>query len=74
MTASPDASVEEDIDLIAHRAGDSREGADGGRGAVEVVAAVVRDRNGADTGVHRSLGVVDPAHALQHEGTSPLLA
>ena len=43
------------------------------RGAVEVVAAVVRHRDRGDAGVDGALGVVDPHDALEHERPAPLL-
>ena len=54
--------------------GDRRQRPDRGRGAVEVVAAVVGHRDRADAGVHRPLRVVHPDHALEQERAAPLLA
>src|SRR5947209_11644163 len=43
VAAAADASVEEDLDVAANGVDDGRQQADRGRGAVEVVAAVVGD-------------------------------
>jgi heme/flavin dehydrogenase (mycofactocin system) len=47
---------------------------DDAKRAVEVVATVVRHRDGGHPGVHGPLGVVDPNHTLEHERTVPLVA
>ena len=48
VAAAPDAAVEQDLDLVADRVGDRGQRADRGRRAVEVVAAVVGDRDRVD--------------------------
>jgi mycofactocin system glycosyltransferase len=74
VAAAPDAAVQQHLDLAAHRVADRRQRPDGGRRAVQVVAAVVghRDRGSAD--VDRPTGVVGTHHALDHERAAPLLA
>src|SRR3546814_1148849 len=74
VAAAADAAVHDDLDPVADRVGDEREGPDGGRGGVEVVATVVRDADGAVAGVDRAPRVVDAHDALEHERTVPLLA
>ena len=73
VAPAADAPVEQHLDLVADGLGDGRQHADGRRGPVEVVAAVVGDRDGGDPGVHGPPGVVDPDDALQHERAAPLL-
>src|SRR4029077_21116373 len=73
VAAAPDAAVEQYFELVADGIGHGRQAADGRRGGVEVVAAVVgnRDRRGAD--VHGVAPVIRPGDPLDHEWADPLL-
>src|SRR6266700_1285772 len=74
VAAAPDPAVEQHLDLPAHGVGHAGQGPDRGRGAVQVVAAVVghRDRGGPD--VDGTARVVGSHDALDHERAAPLLA
>ena len=63
-------AVHQHLDLVPHRVRDRLHHPDSGRGAVQVVAAVVGNRDRRDPRVHRPPRVVDPAHPLQHEGAT----
>jgi hypothetical protein len=69
---APDAAVEQHLDLVADGLGDGGQCTDRCRGAVEVVAAVVGDRDRGDAGVHGAPGVVHAHDAFKQEGPLPL--
>ena len=83
VAAPPDPPVEEHLDLIAHGLGDRLEGPDGGRRAVEVVAPVVRDRDGASRPASTArlassirvtpLSMNAPSHCSRSQATSSQL-
>ena len=71
VAAAPHAAVEQHLDLVADRLGDVGQQPDRGRGAVQVVPAVVGHRDRGDARVDGPLGVVDPGDALEHERARP---
>ena len=72
VAAAAHAAVEHHLDLVADRLGDRPAASRivAGR-AVEVVAAVVGDRDRGDAGVDRAARVVDAGDALEHERPAP---
>ena len=74
VAAAADAAVEQHLDLVADRVDDRRQRADRRRRAVEVVAAVVGDRDRVGADLDRAAGVVGVHHALDQKRAAPLLA
>jgi hypothetical protein len=71
--AASDAAVERDFSLVADGVDGARQVAQGRRGRVEVVAAVVGDADRRGTGVDRAPRVVRLRDALHHERPVPKL-
>src|SRR5829696_85591 len=67
VRAATYAAVHHHVDLAADTVGYRLDHADGGRGAVEVVAAVVGDRDARDPRIDRPQRVVHAADPLEHE-------
>ena len=74
VAAAAHAAIEEDVEIAVHGIDDLGEDADGGGGAVERVAAVVRDGDAVDALFDGAASVFDGGDALHHEGPVPLLA
>jgi hypothetical protein len=71
VAAPANAAVADDLDPSAHGIGDRGDEVEGGRRAVELTAAVVRQGDGVHAGVGGELRVGDGLHALEDDGAVP---
>ena len=71
VAAAPHAAVADDLDAVTDRVGDRRDQVEIGGRAVELAAAVVRQRDGVDAGVGGEHRVVHGLDALDHDGPVP---
>ena len=74
VASAPDPSVQKHLDLIADHVDDGGQQPDRSGSRIEVVAAVVRHRQGVDAEVDGAARVIDATDALQHERAAPLIA
>ena len=69
-----DTTVHHDLDVVADRCGDLGQHPDRGRRRVDIVSAMVGNRDGGDADVDGPPGFVGPDDALDHELAVPLRA